>query len=245
MLTNLVKNAIKYSDSGEIEFGYSKKGDVIEFLVRDTGIGVPAERQQAIFERFVQADVADTMARQGVGLGLAISKAYVEMMGGRIWIESNEGEGSSFYFTLPLMNKGEEKKSHRETAYSGDTELDVRKLNILIADDDDTYKRLLQIELGKYSKQLYFACDGTEVIALCRNHKDIDLILMDIKMPLMNGYEATRLVRQFNKEVVIVAQTAYGLSGDREKAIGAGCNDYLSKPLKMAELRYLLYKYFG
>ncbi len=102
VLTNLAKNAIKYTDAGEIELGYIKKSEVIEFYVKDTGIGIPADRIEAIFERFVQADISDRMAHQGAGLGLAISKAYVEMLGGEIWVESEKGKGSTFYFTLPL-----------------------------------------------------------------------------------------------------------------------------------------------
>ena len=101
ILTNLVKNAIKYTENGTIEFGCFKKGDFLEFYVKDTGIGIPKDRQEAIFERFIQADIADKMARQGAGLGLSISKAYVEMLGGKIWVESEEGIGSTFYFTLP------------------------------------------------------------------------------------------------------------------------------------------------
>jgi hypothetical protein len=101
ILTNLVKNAIKYSNEGTIEFGYIKKDTIIEFYVKDTGIGIPKDRQLAIFERFIQADIADKMAQQGAGLGLSISKAYVEILGGKIWVESEEGIGSTFYFTLP------------------------------------------------------------------------------------------------------------------------------------------------
>ena len=104
ILTNLVKNAIKYSENGSIEFGYNKKGKYIEFYVKDTGIGIPKDRQKAIFERFIQADITDKMARQGAGLGLAISKAYAEMLGGKIWVESDLGKGSIFYFTLPYRS---------------------------------------------------------------------------------------------------------------------------------------------
>ena len=101
ILINLVKNAINSTDKGSIEFGYSRKGDYIEFFVKDTGVGIPKDRQEAIFERFIQADISDVQIHQGTGLGLAISKAYVEMLGGKIWVVSKEGKGSSFYFTIP------------------------------------------------------------------------------------------------------------------------------------------------
>ncbi|KAF0128409.1 MAG: PAS/PAC sensor hybrid histidine kinase [Bacteroidetes bacterium] len=249
ILTNLVKNAIKYTKEGAIEFGYHLKRSnetiELEFYVKDTGIGIPTDRQEAIFERFIQADIEDRMAYQGAGLGLAITKAYVEMLGGRIWVESEEGKGSIFYFTLPystitsLINTVD-----RELLLSGNS-INSRKLNILIAEDDEVSEILLTGYVKMFSKEVFEARTGIEVVEICRDHPEIDLILMDIRMPGINGYEATRQIRQFNKEVVIIAQTAFGLSGDREKAIAAGCNDYLSKPIKKAELLTLIQVYFN
>jgi signal transduction histidine kinase len=247
ILTNLVKNAIKYTEEGTIEFGYFKKQDFLEFYVKDTGIGIPVERQDAIFERFIQADIVDKMARQGAGLGLSISKAYVEMLGGKIWVESQEGIGSTFYFTLPYnAAQGEtvveEHIQFKEAGKSfahGNT-----GLKILIAEDDETSETLLSIVAKTFGENILTAGTGADVIAICRDNPDIDLILMDIQMPVLNGYEATKRIRQFNKEVIIIAQTAYGLSGDREKAIAAGCNDYLAKPINIAKLLGLIEKYF-
>lgn len=243
ILTNLVKNAIKYSNQGSIEFGYNKKGDYIEFFVRDTGIGIPKDRQKAIFERFIQAEIEDKMARQGAGLGLAISKAYVEMLGGKIWVESQEGKGSTFYFTIPY-NEPFKKEIDFEKFDVGDGSLNL-KLKILIAEDDETSRQFLTIIADKYGEEIINVINGTETVEVCRNNADIDLILLDIQMPDLNGYEATRQIREFNKDVIIIAQTAYGLSDDREKALDAGCNDYISKPIDKNEFDALIQKYFN
>ena len=247
ILTNLVKNAIKYTEKGRIEFGCLKKEDFLEFYVKDTGIGIPKDRQTAIFERFIQADIADKMTRQGTGLGLSISKAYVEMLGGKIWVESIEGIGSSFYFTLPYNLKPGTKVVQEDLTvfnFENSRNSEVRGLKILIAEDDEISEMLLGIELRKISREFLYARTGVKAVKVCRDNPDIDLILMDIQMPELNGYEATRQIRQFNRKVIIIAQTAYGLSGDREKVIEAGCNDYISKPINAAELLAMIENYF-
>lgn len=212
--------------------------------MKDTGIGIPKDRQSAIFERFVQADISDKMARQGAGLGLSISKAYVEMLGGRIWVESEEGIGATFYFTLPYNAEPEEKKAVEKGVPAQNEKNQIKDLKILIAEDDETSEMLITIDVDKFGKEILKARNGFKAVEVCRNNPDTDLILMDIQMPVMNGHEATRQIRQFNKDVVIIAQTAFGLSGDREKAIEAGCNDYISKPIKKDELLSLIRKYF-
>jgi len=244
ILTNLVKNAIKYSKEGTIEFGYIKKDETLEFYVKDTGIGIPKDRQSAIFERFIQADIPDKMVRQGAGLGLSISKAYVEMLGGKIWVESEEGIGSTFYFTLPYNAEPDAEPEEKNVVPAQDEKNQIKDLKILIAEDDETSEMLISITVKKFSKEVIEARTGNEAVEVCRNNPDTDLILMDIQMPIMNGYEATRQIRQFNKDVVIIAQTAFGLSGDREKAIEAGCNDYIAKPINKDELLSLIQKYF-
>lgn len=261
ILTNLVKNAIKYAQSGSIELGYVSTGSTtqtldnkgtepveVQFYVKDTGIGIPKERQEAIFERFIQADIEDKKAQQGAGLGLAITKSYVEMLGGKIWVESEEGNGSTFYFTLPYNPKTLERTIKRNAisgGIAGSTQNpDGLKLKILIAEDDESSEILITQMLKRIGKEIIKISNGYEAIQACRDNPDIDLILMDIRMPEMGGHEATRQIREFNKEVVIIAQTAYGLTGDREKAIQAGCNDYISKPIDKDDLIALIEKYF-
>jgi PAS domain S-box-containing protein len=248
ILSNLVKNAIKYTNDGFVELGCKKKGDYLEFFVKDTGIGIPKDRQEAIFERFIQADIDDKMARQGAGLGLSISKAYIEILGGKIWVESEDGVGSIFYFTLPCHAEQEENIGIENVLSSDKAENmvdhEVLGLKILIAEDDEPSDSLITIIVKNLSSKIIKAITGIEAVEACRNNPDIDLILMDIQMPEMNGYEATKEIRQFNKDVIIIAQTAYGLSGDRENALEAGCNDYISKPINKTELLSLLHRYF-
>jgi len=247
ILTNLVKNAIKYSEKGSIEFGYMLKKDIepveVEFYVKDTGIGIDIDRQTAIFERFVQADISDKHALQGAGLGLSISKAYVEMLGGKIWVESEKGKGSIFYFTLPygVETKTENVIDNTDTAL----ETPFKKMKILIVDDDETSSWLIGEMLENFVKELLYAENGLEAVEICRNNPDIDLILMDMKMPVMDGYEATRQIRQFNKKSFIIAQTAYALEGDREKAIEAGCNEYIAKPIAEIKLFSFIEEHFN
>ena len=255
ILTNLVKNAIKYINEGTIEIGYERvethdprnigagSASLLQFYVKDTGIGIPKDRQEAIFERFVQADIADKMAYQGAGLGLSITKAYIEMLGGKIWVESEVGVGSTFYFTLPYKAEPVKEVVEQEFEVSDKTDL-VGKLKILIAEDDDVSEMLLDKTVKMFGKEILKAGTGVEAVEACKNNPDIDLVLMDIRMPEMGGYEAIRRIREFNNDVVIIAQTAYGLSGDREKAIEAGCNDYVAKPIKKDELIGLIQKYF-
>jgi signal transduction histidine kinase/CheY-like chemotaxis protein len=244
IFTNLVKNAIKYTEKGSIELGYIVKNNFLEFYVKDTGIGIPADRQQAIFERFIQADISDKMARQGAGLGLAITKSYIEMQGGKIWVVSEEGNGSCFYFTLPYLTDPAADIIDQESALS-EKNNKVRKLKILIAEDDEVSEMLIDSYIKMLGKEILKARTGIDTVEACRNNPDIDLILMDIRMPEMGGYEATKQIRQFNSNVIIIAQTAYGLSGDKEKALKAGCNDYISKPVSKNELLALIQKHFG
>ena len=230
ILTNLIKNAIKYSDKGTIEIGYTKKEDKLIFFVKDTGIGIPKNRQEAIFERFIQADIEDKHAYQGAGLGLAISKAYVEMMNGSIWVESEFGIGSTFYFTLPYKLKDKRIQVDKISNTDVDAADSIKNLKVLLVEDDEVSMEFLKI-IMKESKEIMAANNGAEAVEMCKKNTDIDLILMDIKMPVMDGFEATREIRLFNKDIVIIAQTAYGLSGDRIKAIESGCNNYVSKPI--------------
>ena len=244
ILTNLVKNAIKYSERGSIELGYTKKGKHLEFYVKDMGIGIDNDRQEAIFERFIQADISDKEAFQGAGLGLSISKAYVEMLGGKLWVESEKGKGSIFYFTIPydVETKGENESIIDNT--DRELETPLKKLNILIVEDDETSSWLLGEMLGNLGKKVLYATNGLEAVEICRNNTDIDLILMDMRMPVMDGYEATRQIRQFNKKSFIIAQTAFAFEGDREKAINAGCNEHLSKPIAQNILFSLIKEHF-
>jgi PAS domain S-box-containing protein len=245
ILTNLVRNAIKFTFDGSIEFGYEKKGEYLEFYVKDTGVGIPKIQYQMIFERFRQGSESHNRGYEGSGLGLSIAKSYVEMLGGEIWVESKEGLGSTFYFTIPYNAVSEERTEIENVVSEKDKEVEIKKLKILIVEDDEISHALLTRMLQKISYEVLHTITGVEAIEACRNNPDIDLVLMDIRMPVMDGNEATRQIRQFNKDVIIIAQTAYGFSGDKEKAIEAGCKDYISKPINKTLLYELIKKHFN
>ncbi len=236
IITNLIKNAIKFTDNGSINVGYSivteEDNNFLLFYIKDTGIGIPASRIEAVFNRFEQADTGYNRSYEGSGLGLAITKAYVEMLGGKIWVESIEGKGSQFYFTLPY-------NATKSTDISKKGNQDIKKhkkamntLKILVAEDEELVQKYFSVVLKEQSDKIWFANNGMEAVEICRRHPEIDIILMDVRMSTMSGYEATRKIREFNKEVIIIAETAYALAGDKEKALDAGCDDYISKPIK-------------
>ena len=244
ILTNLVKNAIKHTEKGTIDFGYTIKDKEIFFHVKDSGIGIPDNRKEAIFKRFIQADITNKMALQGAGLGLSISKAYVEMLGGKLWLESQEGQGSTFYFTLPYFRnigtiphiKVKEKTTTEEVLKN--------KLKILIAEDDKISELLISLAVKNLVSEIIYAKNGIEAIDACKNNPDIDLVLMDMQMPKMDGHEATQKIRKFNKDLIIIAQTANALSNESEVMLEAGCNDIISKPIQIEELKRLIGKHF-
>jgi CheY-like chemotaxis protein len=199
--------------------------------------------QKAVFDRFIQAEFIDHQAIQGAGLGLSISKAYVGMLGGKIWVESEVGYGSTFYFTIPYNFAPTNIIDIKDAFIPDKADNHTKKFKILIVEDDPTSEKLITRMVSNYCKEDFHARTGKEAVEICRNNRDLDFVLMDIQMPDMNGYEATRLIRLFNKDVIIIAQTAFGLSGDKEKSIAAGCNDYLSKPIDKDSLIELIKKY--
>ncbi len=252
IFANLIKNALKFTNKGLIVFGYEKKGKYLEFYVKDTGIGIPKDKREEIFERFIQVDISDKMAFQGAGLGLSITKAFVELLGGKIWVESeveNLAIGKSgcttFYFTIPYNTSLIIDTNTQNEMLSGKTGKQSGNLKILIAEDDEASAIYLSILVEDYSSEILIAQNGMEAVEIYKNNPDIDLILMDMQMPYVSGYEATRQIRELNKNVIIIAQTAFALSYDRQKVMEAGCNDYISKPILMNDLTTLISKYFA
>ncbi|MCA1759301.1 MAG: response regulator, partial [Bacteroidales bacterium] len=250
ILTNLVKNAIKFTQSGTIELGYSKNVGFFEFYVKDSGPGIPEEQKEMVFERFRQGSEALTRNFEGAGLGLSISKAYVEMLGGKIWVENNTGlngnaSGATFFFTIPDRSAKKTNHVSHDARSEKPANNKIRKLNILIAEDDTFSELLINKAIEGFSGKILTATNGVEAIEICRNNPGIDLVLMDINMPEMDGYEATRKIREFNKEVVIIAQTAHALAGDKEKSIAVGCNSYISKPIDGVGLRVMVNNFFS
>ncbi len=238
---NLIKNAIKFTTTGSINLGYKIKKDMLEFYVKDTGCGIPANRQNAIYDRFVQSDLDITRSHEGSGIGLAISKAYVEMLGGNIWVESEVNKGSTFYFTIPFkpVNQSETKPAENHSTLDSLT----RPLNILIAEDDEISFLYLENLLLHKNISITRACDGLEVLEKLKSTPAFDILLLDIRMPGLSGIEVTQKIRKNNRSLPIIAQTAYAFTEERIKIQKAGFNDIISKPINKNELIKTILKY--
>ena len=241
VVTNLITNAIKFTFKGEIRFGFEVREEYIDFYVKDTGMGISEEKIKMIFERFVKLNTFV----QGTGLGLAICRVIVEKLGGEITAESKLNEGSTFRFTIPCKagKKCPESGKATKCPESGSTgpRKVLQRRTVLVAEDVDSNFLLLKTLLGKRCNLLW-AKNGEDAVNQFKEHQP-DLILMDIKMPHMDGLEATRLIRSYSKEVPIVALTAFAFESDKDRAIEAGCDDFLTKPVSQNALEKVLDKY--
>lgn len=239
ILINLINNAIKYTPSGTIEVSLTEKPDnYYEFLVKDTGIGIPKEFHALIFDRFRQVDTVIKVKQSGSGLGLSICKAYAEMLGGKIWLESEVDVGSSFHFLIKSVNTVED-KPYREPSVSQSYLLTTLPPLLIVEDDETNYEYLYEL-LSPYAKTIFWVKNGQESIKTVQENADIRLIFMDIKMPVMDGYEATRKLKKINPELLVIAQTAYTLPEDRNNALNAGCNAHISKPINKNQLYMII-----
>ncbi|MCL4483110.1 MAG: PAS domain S-box protein [Bacteroidetes bacterium] len=248
VFTNLLKNALKFTHTGKIEFGYmirpNGNNDKIEFFLKDTGIGIPENQKSIIFDRFRQVDDSHTRLYGGTGIGLAISKKMVELLGGKIRVDSELRKGSTFYFTIPyLPAESTPEPIHlypatesKEKSFSGKT--------ILVAEDEESNFVLLKYLLIKLDLQILHARDGQEAVELCSAHPEISLVLMDIKMPRLNGLEASIKIKELDPKLPVIAQSAFALQGDIDKAFESGCDGYLVKPVNKEKLFTLLEKFF-
>jgi len=250
VIRNLVSNAIKFTPQGgriTISAGIGENNTAV-IAVKDTGIGMSKEMLDNIFRIDVKSNRPGTEGEPSTGLGLLLCKEFIEKHGGKIWVESEEGKGSVFYFTLPYNGVTKEKIVIKKVVKEDRAESQINPegsgLKILIAEDDKISEKLITMAVKRFSKEVLKVRTGVEAVETFRNNPDIDLVLMDIKMPDMDGYNAVRQIRQFNKDVIIIAQTALALNGDREKAIAAGCNDYISKPIDKALLTEIIKRYF-
>jgi signal transduction histidine kinase len=251
ILVNLLENALKFTEEGSIEFGFAIKQyegkNFIVIHVQDTGIGINEDAKGFIFERFrkVENAGADKLYR-GAGLGLAISKRLVELLGGNIWVDSELNKGSVFYFTLPYD------KDERSIEYITEKKSDKRAETynwtdkiILVAEDEPTNFKYIANVLRRTSIHLLWAKNGLETCEYLRKREDIDLVLMDIRMPIMDGYEATKRIKAINRNIPIIAQTAYALEYEKEEILKAGCDDYIAKPYSDSELLKMINRYFA
>jgi CheY-like chemotaxis protein len=229
ILTNLIKNALKFTRTGSIDFGYSIKNSTIEFFVKDSGIGIAPELKDKIFERFRRGDISDTTEYEGAGLGLSITKAFVEMLGGKIWLESQLNKGTTFFFSLPFSTVRDSKKQKIQLKKEpGKSQVSH---TVLVVEDDETSFLYLKEILYRNGLKVIRAINGEEAVHLTEQYADIELVLMDIKMPVMNGLDATRLIKQLRPDLPVIAETAYASPEDRQRSIEMGCDDFLSKPI--------------
>jgi PAS domain S-box-containing protein len=247
ILLNLIDNALKFTEKGYIEFGYNlekgTKNPSIIFYVKDTGIGLSKDQQSLIFSRFTKLENDKKKLYRGAGLGLAICKNIVHLLEGKIWIDSEINKGSTFYFSIPYIELSEkkevikeQKKQEKKYNWSGKT--------ILIAEDEESNFRYLEIILMQTNINIIYAKNGVEAFDKFQKN-NIDLILMDIKMPEMDGLEATRRIRKLDKDILIIAQTAFAMENDEKMSLQAGCNDYISKPIRKLKLIELINKYLS
>jgi PAS domain S-box-containing protein len=245
-IRNLVSNAVKFTPKkGEISIlAKPVSGNMVEISIKDSGMGMSDEMRDKLFKLNESIGRRGTEGEPSSGLGLILCKDFIKKNGGEIWVESEEGIGSVFYFTLPCHFDVNPKTDPSFQLADSKKNIIPGKLKILIADDDEASEMLITIALKPLSNEILTARTGVEAVELCREHPDIDLILMDFKMPLMDGYEATQFIRQFNTEVVIIAQTAFEKAGDYQMALEAGCNEYILKPFNRESIKKLIRKHF-
>ncbi len=244
VLINIVGNAMKFTSEGYVKFGYEVKNNILNYYIEDTGIGIAKKDQPYVFDRFRKIENIKNQQYKGTGLGLSISKAYIEHIGGQLFLTSEINKGTTFYFTLPFKNPKQSSlnkniNTMKKRQYAGS--LTGKKL--LIAEDDLYVVKFLEMALKPLKLNLLFVNNGKEAIETVKHDREIAMILMDIKMPLINGHEATRIIKKFRPELPIVAQTAFALSGDEEKAIESGCDDYIAKPINRKRLIALIEKF--
>ena len=242
ILTNLVGNASKFTEKGKIEIGYRIKDhnlkQSLEFYVKDTGIGIPVDKIEVIFDRFRQIDDSRTRRFGGTGLGLAISKRLVELLGGSMRVESNVDEGSVFYFCLPY--EPQKKETVKDSVPFSGSGYDWTGKTILIAEDENSNFEVLKAAINRTNIKIIRAFNGEEAVAIVKTDQTIDLVLMDIRMPKLNGYDATKQIKAFKKDLPVVSITAYAMSEDESKSLSAGCDLYISKPVRPGKLLSLL-----
>ena len=241
IFNNLIGNAIKFTKEGHITFGYNIRDHRhVEFFVSDSGIGIPHNKIRLIFDRFGQVDQERSLQPTGTGLGLPISKSLVDLMGGEMWVESEIGKGTTFYFTLPLIIKAPKEESR---AMISNKTYNWKNKQILVAEDEELNWFFVREMLKQTGATVHRARNGHEVVDLTRELSP-DAILMDLKMPEMSGIEAARRIREFNAQVPIIAQTAFVMAEEKEESYRAGCNHFVTKPLDRTTIMELIDGYF-
>ncbi len=240
VLSNILENALKFTSSGYIEFGYDCDGSNIKFYVKDTGIGIEKEKQEIIFDRFSQAENTLSRKRDGLGLGLSIAKENTILLGGKISIESKVGEGSVFYVSIPYKRVKIGSSQDEDNNKSED-----EKFKILVVEDEEVNFLYMETLLRRISNDIHIiqASTGEEAVRFCKQKNAVDLILMDIRLPGQNGIEATKQIKQIYPDLPVIAHSAYTSDSDIEKSMRAGFDDYITKPISKENLLQVLEQY--
>jgi len=231
ILSNLLSNALKFTENGFVEIGYFSATEFLEFYVKDTGIGIDSQFHEEIFERFRRVEHSDISLFRGLGIGLTLSQSYVKILGGNIWLHSEPGNGSTFYFTVPykkVLNISEPKLEPEKP--------DLKNHVILICEDDDNNLLYFKELFSKTNTFILYAKNGKEAVKVCRENPSVDLVLMDLKMPEMNGWDATKIIKGLRPDLAIIAQTAHALALETNQLTSKGFDDYVTKPIKKSEL---------
>ena len=230
ILTNLLSNALKFTHAGQIEFGYTldESESYLKFYVKDTGVGINRELQEKIFERFRQADITISKKYGGTGLGLSISKGFIQLLNGKIWVESEPNQGACFFFTIPYQ-------PINESVVEDKLKKHPQHHSILIAEDEEYNYLFIEELLIETGYRLIHAKNGEEALSLFKENDSICLVLMDIKMPIMDGYTCTKLIKEQNSQIPVIAQSAYALAHEIKKYRDI-FDDYITKPIQKEEL---------
>jgi len=245
ILSNLLENALKFTNVGYVELGYYLKDKMICIYVKDTGIGIDLRNQKQIFERFSQENSGIVQKYGGLGLGLSISLENAHLLGGDITLESEKGKGTTFFVSIPYKTGKVEILKSKQSNVTKPIETDDL-VNILIVEDEEINFLYFEAICENYKNietNLIHARNGIEAVESCRGNSDIDIVFMDIKLPLLNGFDATLQIKEIRPNLPIIAQTAYTSLSDRERALESGCDDFISKPVDKGEFLDLIKKY--
>lgn len=253
ILTNLLGNAIKFTEKGYIKFGYKfitkNKRKFLEFFVEDTGLGINKQKIQYVFDRFSKVPADKTKLYGGTGLGLSISKSLTELLGGEISVESVENKGTTFKFTIPQkedIHFAEDfATNNNQNKNITSKEYNWQNKTLLVAEDEEMNYLFLHEVLKNSQIKIIWSRNGKDAVAKIKESEDIDIVLMDVKMPYMDGYEATKEIKKIKPQIPIIIQTAYAMESERVKGLDAGCNEYIEKPVKQDELLTLINKYLS
>lgn len=246
IFSNLLTNSLKFIEDGYIEFGYSSiSPGSIQFFVKDTGVGIGADKKEVIFDRYGQDKSTYSKNKDGTGLGLAISKSFVELLGGNIWVDSELNEGSTFYFTIPIgSSSASETNKYLRQILPGAKAIDWSAYTILIVDDVKQNYVYINGLLRHSGINVIWVQNGVEAVDFCSKNSNVDLILMDIRMPLMDGLEASEIIKRENPKIHIIAQTAFSSSAYKKQCLNDLCEGYLTKPINYKSLLTMLSKFF-